>query len=47
MPKMFPEPYERQTNIHELLPPELRDKWWKATKKEKNEIMNFYYEYVT
>ena len=32
--------YERQTNAHELLPPELREQWWTATNKvDKDDIM--------
>jgi hypothetical protein len=35
-----------EPKFHDVLPPDLRDKWLKASKKEKNEIMTFYYEYV-
>jgi hypothetical protein len=31
---------------NEVVPPELREKMRNATKKEKNDIMRFYYEYV-
>jgi hypothetical protein len=30
----------------DVLPSQLRDKWFKASKKEKNEIMVYFYEYV-
>lgn len=45
--KSLPDPYKSLPSITELLPLELREKWLNATKKEKNEIMKFYYEYVT
>jgi hypothetical protein len=38
-----PPPLERQTNIHELLPHDLREKWWSATTPvEKDDIMMQY-----
>jgi hypothetical protein len=45
--KPLPDAYESIPSITELLPQRLREKWLNATKKEKNEIMRFYYEYVT
>ena len=43
---MEPILYEPHPNMNEILPSELREKWRNATKKEKNDIMRFYYEYV-
>jgi hypothetical protein len=45
--KSLPDSYKSLPGITELLPLELREKWLNATKKEKNEIMKFYYEYFT
>jgi hypothetical protein len=40
-------PLSEPRAVHEPeLPPELREKMRNATKKEKNDIMRFYYEYV-
>ena len=42
-----PEKEKEKVTPEGNLPPEINlDKWVKSTKKEKNEIMKFYYEYV-